>query len=103
MLALEDTNYHGVRDALAMDSSKDYLSCLSAIDQHATMFVGAKNLKTTGTSTATKAAKKVTEKSTAQDRKKTKEIKEELQVQHQNNQKSQSELMTISGKTCQEQ
>ncbi len=39
LLAIEDTNYHAIRDNLAMDSDKSYLDSLAAIDQHATMFI----------------------------------------------------------------
>ncbi len=39
LLAIEDSNYHAIRDNLAMDSDKDYLASLAAIDQHATMFI----------------------------------------------------------------
>ena len=38
MLAIEDTSFFAVRDNLAMDPTKSFLDCLSAIDQHATMF-----------------------------------------------------------------
>ena len=39
LLAIEDSSYHALRDNLAMDSTKDYLSSLAALDQHATMFM----------------------------------------------------------------
>ena len=37
---IEDTNYHATRDTLALDSGKSYHDSLSAIDQHATMYIG---------------------------------------------------------------
>ena len=39
LLAIEDSNFYSIRDTLAMDSSKDFLDALAAIDQHATMFI----------------------------------------------------------------
>ena len=38
LLAIEDSNFTAIRDHLAVDSTKDFLSSLTAIDQHATMF-----------------------------------------------------------------
>ncbi len=55
LLAIEDDNYHAIRDHLAMDSSKDYFASLAAIDQHATMFVNQqKNTNRTNNNTNTR-------------------------------------------------
>ena len=45
LLAIEDSNYYALRDTLAMDSTKDYLASMAAIDQHATMFMPDPNKK----------------------------------------------------------
>ena len=51
LLAIEDDNYHSIRDNLAMDPSKDYHDSLAAIDQHATMFINTKTRRNNKTTT----------------------------------------------------
>ena len=59
--AIIDPSFHSIRDTMAMDSTKDFMTCLTAIDQHATMFVNSqtkRNSKINNTSTDKKNNKK---------------------------------------------